>query len=222
LAEYTVVEPAIVLATHLSEVVRQYGDEFLGRQEVQSLLDNSAKSDPKVIEELIPALLSLGVVQKVLQNLVREQVSIRDLLTILETLAEYATITKDTDLLTEYVRQRLARVIIKSFVDEGRTLKILNVSSAMEEVLANGINQTEYGAYLALDPQQARRIIEVVKKALQQAATKIEQPVLLCSTTIRRHLKKLCDSFQVQTAVLSHNEIPGGLDVQSLGDIGLA
>ncbi|MBN1847735.1 MAG: flagellar biosynthesis protein FlhA [Deltaproteobacteria bacterium] len=222
LAEYTVVEPASVVATHLSEVVRQQGYEFLGRQEVQRLLDNISKTDPKVVEELKPGLLSLGAIQKVLQNLVREQVSIRDLLTILETLADYATMTKDTDLLTEYVRQRLARVITKPFVDEGQTLKILNVSSAMEEVLAKGINQTEYGAYLALDPQQARRIIEGIKKALQQAAAKIEQPVLLCSTNIRRHLKKLCDSFQIQTAVLSHNEIPGGLEVQSLGDVSLA
>jgi flagellar biosynthesis protein FlhA len=222
LAEYTVVEPASVVATHLSETVRQYGYEFLGRQEVQRLLDNITKTDPKVVEELTPGLLSLGAVQKVLQNLVREQVSIRDLLTILETLADYATMTKDTDLLTEYVRQRLARVITKPFVDDRQTLRILNVSSAMEEVLANGINQTDYGAYLALDPQQARRIIDGIKKALQQAAAKIEQPVILCSTTIRRHLKKLCDSFQVQAAILSHNEIPGGLDVQSLGDIGLA
>jgi flagellar biosynthesis protein FlhA len=222
LAEYTVVEPASVVTTHLSETIRQYGYEFLGRQEVQRLLDNVSKTDPKVVEELTPGLLSLGAVQKVLQNLVREQVSIRDFLTILETLADYAVMTKDTDLLTEYVRQRLSRALTRPYVDDTQTLKILNVSSAMEEMLTGGINQTEYGAYLALDPQQARRIIEGIRKALQQAAAKIEQPVILCSTTIRRHLKKLCDSFHVQTAVLSHNEIPGGLDVQSLGDIGLA
>ena len=130
--------------------------------------------------------------------------------------------TKDTDLLTEYVRQRLARSLTKPYMDNKQTLKILNVSTDVEEVVASGINQTEYGAYLALDPQQARRIIDSIKKGLQQAAAKIEQPVILCSTTIRRHLKKLCDSFQIQIAVLSHNEIPGGLEVHSLGDISLA
>jgi len=220
LAEYTVVEPASVITTHLSEVVRQYGYEFLGRQEVQRLLDNVAKSSPKVVEELTPGLLSLGSIQKVLQNLVHEQVSIRDLLTIIETLADYGQITKDTDLLTEYVRQRLARSITRPYLDEDKTLKVLNVKPAMEEVMARGINQTDYGAYLALGPKEAGKIVEDIKKGLESITVKIEQPVILCSTAIRRHLKKLCDSFQIQVTVFSHNEIPGGLEVQSVGEIG--
>ncbi|MBN2061875.1 MAG: flagellar biosynthesis protein FlhA, partial [Deltaproteobacteria bacterium] len=139
MAEYTVVEPPSVITTHLSEVVRLYGYEFLGRQEVQRLLDNVSKTDPKVVEELIPNLLGLGSIQKVLQNLVREQVSIRDLLTIIETLADYAPMTKDTDLLTEYVRQRLARSITKPYVNENNVLKVFNIKPNMEEMIARGV-----------------------------------------------------------------------------------
>jgi flagellar biosynthesis protein FlhA len=220
LAEYTVVEPASVITTHLSEVVRQHGYEFLGRQEVQSLLDNVSKTDPKVVEELTPGLLNLGAVQKVLQNLVREQVSIRDILTIIETLADYAPLTKDTDILTEYVRQRLSRTITKPYLENKKTLKVLNIKPSIEELLSKGINQTDFGAYLALGPSEANKIIHHVKKSLDDVAARIEQPVILCSTTVRRHLKKLCDSFQINVAVFSHNEIPGGLQVQSLGEIG--
>ncbi len=220
LAEYTVVEPASVITTHLSEVVRQHGYEFLGRQEVQSLMDNVSKTDPKVIEELTPGLLNLGAIQKVLQNLVREQVSIRDILTIIETLADYAPLTKDTDILTEYVRQRLSRTITKPYIEGKKTLKVLNIKPSIEELISKGINQTDFGAYLALGPSEANKIIHHVKKSLDDVAAKIEQPVILCSTTVRRHLKKLCDSFQINVAVFSHNEIPGGLQVQSLGEIG--
>jgi len=220
LAEYTVVEPASILTTHLSEVVRQYGYEFLGRQEIQRLLDNVSKASPKVVDELVPGLLSLGSIQKVLQNLMREQVSIRDLLSIIETLADYAPMTKDTDILTEYVRQKLARSITKPYLMGKKTLKVLNLKPSVEDMIARGINQTDYGAYLALGPKEARKIVDQVKKGVDGITVKIEQPVILCSTAIRRHLKKLCDSFHVQVAVFSHNEIPGGLEIQSLGEIG--
>jgi flagellar biosynthesis protein FlhA len=220
LAGYTVVDLPSVLTTHLSEVVRQHGYEFLGRQEIQRLLENLSKSHPKVVEELTPALLSLGGIQKILQNLVREQVSIRDLLTIVETLADYASMTKDTDLLTEYVRQRLARSLSKSFVDKGQNMKVLSISPQVEEVLAGGLNQTEYGSYLALEPNQAENITTSVKRAIEKNAGRMDQPVILCSSNIRRHLKKLCERFQIQVAVVSHNEIPGSLQVQSVGEIG--
>jgi flagellar biosynthesis protein FlhA len=220
LAGYTVVDLPSVITTHLAEVARQYGHEFLGRQEVQRLLENVAKTHPKVVEELTPAILSLGAVQKVLQNLVREQVSIRDFLTILETLADYAVMTKDTDLLTEYVRQRLARSLTKPFV-HNRTLKALTVGADIEELISRGVNPTEYGAYLALEPQQAKGVIHAIQSGLEKAAVKIEQPVILCSTTVRRHLKKLCERFQVTATVFSHSEVPSGLEVQSVGDITL-
>jgi flagellar biosynthesis protein FlhA len=219
---YTVVDLASVLTTHLSEEVRKYGYEFLGRQEVQRLLDNLSKTHPKAVEELTPALLSVGAIQKILQNLVREQVPIRDLLTVVETLADYAPMSKDTDLLTEYVRQRLARSLTKTYVDKDQTIRVFYMATGIEEEISNGINQTEYGSYVALEPVRAQRIIDAIKDALEKAAATVEQPIILCSSTVRRHLKKLCERFQIQVAVISHNEIPSGLQVQSLGEITLA
>ena len=218
-AGYTVVDLPSVITTHISELVRRDGYEFLGRQEVQRLLDSVSETSPKVVEELVPGNLSLGALQKVLQNLVREQVSIRDMLTILETLADYAPMTKDTDLLTEYVRQRLARSLTKPYIGKDRVLRVLSVGSGLEEAVASGINQSEYGSYLALDPRQANHIIEAVKNCLERAAVKLEQPVMLCSTTVRRHLKKLCERFQIPLTVLSYNEIPSGLQVETVEEI---
>ncbi|MFP3927579.1 MAG: flagellar biosynthesis protein FlhA [Desulfobacteraceae bacterium] len=218
-AGYTVVDPASVITTHVSEVVRRDGYEFLGRQEVQRLLDKVSETNPKVVEELVPGLLSLGAVQKILQNLVREQVSIRDMLTILETLADYAPMTKDTDLLTEYVRQRISRSLIKPYVTKDKVLRVISVSQGLEESVAGGVNQSEYGAYLALDPGRANRIIEAVKKAVERASVKLDQPVLLCSTAVRRHLRKLCERFQLPLAVLSYNEIPSGLQVETVDEV---
>jgi flagellar biosynthesis protein FlhA len=218
-AGYTVVDLPSVITTHISELVRRDGYEFLGRQEVQRLLDKVAETSPKVVEELVPGNLSLGALQKVLQNLIREQVSIRDMLTILETLADYATMTKDTDLLTEYVRQRLARSLTRPYIGKDRTLRVLSVGANLEEAVASGINQSEYGTYLALDPRQANQIIESVKGSLERAAVKLEQPVMLCSTTVRRHLKKLCERFQIPLTVLSYNEIPSGLQVETVEEI---
>ncbi|RLB26626.1 MAG: flagellar biosynthesis protein FlhA [Deltaproteobacteria bacterium] len=220
LAGYTVVDLSSVIITHLSEIVRQYGYEFLGRQEVQRLLDNLATTHPKAVEELVPSLLTVGAVQKILQNLVREQVSIRDLLTIVETLADYAPITKDTDLLTEYVRQRLARTLTKPYLDKHNVLKVLAVTPEVEEKISRGVTQTEYGAYLALEPSEAEGVISAIKRAIDISATKIEHPVLLCSAAVRRHLKKLCERFQVQVVVISHNEIPSGVQVESVAEVG--
>lgn len=222
LSGYTVVDLPSVVTTHLSEIVNQHGYEFLGRQEVQRLLDNLAKNNPKAVEELTPALLSVGVVQKVLQNLLREQVSIRDLLTIVETLADYAPVTKDPELLTEYCRQKLARSLTKRLLEKDHSLKVLSLSSSVENTVLEGINQTEYGAYLALDPGQAERIIGQIKASFEKAAARIEQPIILCSSTIRRHLKKLCERYQMKVAVISHNEVPSGLNVQAVGEIGIS
>jgi len=219
LAGYTVVDLASVITTHLSEIVRVYGYEFLGRQEVQRLLDNLAETHPKPVEELVPSQLTLGGVQKILQNLVREQVSIRDLLTIVETLADYAPITKDTDILTEYVRQKLARTIVRPYIDQTNTLKVFSLSPYVEEVISRGISQTEYGAYLALEPNEAQGIIDSIKMVIEKTAAEIEHPVILCSSTVRRHLKKLCERFDLNVAVLSHNEIPSGIKVEAISEI---
>ncbi|MEJ2258440.1 MAG: FHIPEP family type III secretion protein [Woeseiaceae bacterium] len=214
LCGYTVVDLPSVVTTHLSEIVREHGYEFLGRQEVQRLLDNLAKSSPKAVEELVPGLLTVGGVQKVLQNLLREQVSIRDLLSIVETLADYTPVTKDPELLTEYVRQKLSRSLTKPYVEKDQTMKVLSVSAAVERVITDGVTQTEYGAYLALEPSEAERIIGSIKKTLERSAITMDQPVLLCSSTIRRHLRKLCERYQMHAVVISHNEIPSGLMVK--------
>ena len=222
LCGYTVVDLPSVVTTHLSEIVREHGYEFLGRQEIQRLLDNLAKSSPKAVEELVPGLLTVGGVQKVLQNLLREQVSIRDLLSIVETLADYTPVTKDPELLTEYVRQKLSRSLTKPYVEKDQTMKVLSVSAAVERIITDGVTQTEYGAYLALEPSEAERIIGSIKKTLERSAITMDQPVLLCSSTIRRHLRKLCERYQMHAVVISHNEIPSGLRVQAVGEIGLS
>jgi flagellar biosynthesis protein FlhA len=222
LCGYTVVDLPSVVTTHLSEIVREHGYEFLGRQEIQRLLDNLAKSSPKAVEELVPGLLTVGGVQKVLQNLLREQVSIRDLLSIVETLADYTPVTKDPELLTEYVRQKLSRSLTKPYVEKDQTMKVLSVSAAVERIITDGVTQTEYGAYLALEPSEAERIIGSIKKTLERSTITMDQPVLLCSSTIRRHLRKLCERYQMHAVVISHNEIPSGLRVQAVGEIGLS
>jgi flagellar biosynthesis protein FlhA len=213
-AGYTVADPASVIATHLSETLTRHADELLGRQDVQSLLDNLSNNYPKVVEELTPALLTLGGIQKVLQNLVRERISIRDLLTIVETLADYATITKDPDLLTEYVRQRLARTIIKPYLAPDKTLQVIMVGTNLEEAVSGAVRETDYGSYLAMEPEMVEVIARQSKKVLERLSPEAAAPVLLASPRIRRHLRKLCERFQLDLAVLSDSEILSDVEIR--------
>ncbi|MBU2430691.1 MAG: flagellar biosynthesis protein FlhA, partial [Proteobacteria bacterium] len=167
-AGYTVVDNSTVIATHLTEIVRSNAHNLLGRQEVQHLVDNLAKRSPKAVEELIPNILSLGVVQKVLQNLLRERISIRDLLTIVETLADFAPMGKDPDLLTEYVRQRVAKAMLAPYLQEGKVLQVITLDQRLEEILSKNIKHTEHGAYLALDPKLVVEIVEAISKVVEQ------------------------------------------------------
>ncbi|MEW6219230.1 MAG: flagellar biosynthesis protein FlhA [Thermodesulfobacteriota bacterium] len=219
LAGYTVVDPSTVVATHLTETIRSHADELLGRQEVQRLADNLAKTHPKVVEELVPGQLTLGGVQKVLQNLLRERVSVRDLLTIFETLADYAPMTKDPDILTEYVRQKLARSIVHPLLDESGRLSVLTLGSPVEDLLREGIQKGEQGAYLAMDPSLAQKILDAIQAAADRVAEKGLVPVIVCSPVIRRHLRRLIERFLPQVAVLSHNEMLAQTRIQSLGTI---
>ncbi len=220
-AGYTVVDPSTVIATHLTEVLRSHADELLGRQDTQKLLDNLAKTHPKVVEELVPNLLTLGGVQKVLQNLLREQVSIRDILTITETLADYAPMSTDPDILTEYVRQKLARSIISAMTDEDGKISVLTLSTQIEDLIRESIQKTEQGSFLTLEPNLVRTIIE----SIQQEAEKIHeegfQTILICSPLIRRHLRQLIERFLPQAQVISHNEITAQTKIASLGTIQL-
>lgn len=221
LAGYTVVDPSTVIATHLAEVVRQNADELLGRQEVQRLLDALSKQHPKAVEEAMQAV-NLGIIQKVLQNLVREKVSIRDLLTIIETLADFGPMTKDPEILTEYVRQKLSRAIVKPLLDEGNTLHVLSIDNPIEEMIKGGVQGTEHGSYLALDPGSAQRIINAVQAACDEASKKGYQPVILTSPNVRRHLKRLIERFTPQAVVLSHGEIPAHVKLESIGTVRLS
>ncbi len=220
-AGYTVVDLSTVITTHLSEIFRIHSHEILGRQEVSHLLENLKKTNPKVVEELVPTVLSLGAVQKVLKNLLSEEVSIRDLLTIVETLADYAPLTRDPDVLTEYVRQSLARAITAQFLTEEGSIPLMTVDGKLEQKLTDSITQTDQGSYMALDPNMAQRIISATEKGLGKFTAVGARPVLLTSPIIRGHLKRFLDKFVPNVAVLSHNEIDTKARIYSLGVLGV-
>jgi flagellar biosynthesis protein FlhA len=219
---YTVVDLAAVMTTHLSEVVKRHGPEFLGRQEVQQLLDNLKDSHPKVVEELVPSYLSLGGVVKVLQNLLREQVPIRDLLLIMETLADWAPISKDLDLLTEYVRQALARTISKMYQTRDGILPVITLGHDVESAISAANQQSEQGSHFALDPVTAQKIVNKLGRLLEKSSSLNYQPVIVCSAQIRCHFKKLVDQFIPNIPVLSYNEILSTVEIQSLGTLELS
>jgi len=222
LAGYTVVDDATIMATHLTELLRKHASELLGRQEVQNLLDNLSKSYPKAVEELVPNLLSLGIVQKVMQNLIRERISIRDLLTIVETLADYAVLTKDPDLLTEYVRNKLSRSIISPYIGEDGFLKLITMDQNVEDLLIQGIQNADHGSYLSIDPKIADSIIASIKKESEKAMSKNIQPILLTSPVIRRHLKKMVEYFVPSLMVLSQSELLSDIGFKSIGKVRLS
>ncbi len=216
MAGYTVVDPSTVIATHLTEVFKQNLHEFLGRQEVQALMDNLSQRAPKVVEELVPGILSLGTVQKVLQNLVRENVSIRDLLSIVECLADYGHSVKDADQLTEFVRQRLARTIIKPYLGAGNLLPIISLAPAIENTFQESIKRTDNGSYLAMEPGIAHKIIQAISKAAEKGIVAEGQPVLLTSPLIRHHLSQLLARFLPTMPVISQAEIPADIRLESV------
>ncbi len=218
---YTVVDLAAVMTTHLSEIVKRHGPDFLGRQEVQQLLDNLKESHPKVVEELVPNYLSLGGVVKVLQNLLREQVPIRDLLLILETLADWAPVTKDLDLLTEHVRQALARTITKMHQTPDGILPVLTLDHGIESAIADAVQHTEQGSHFAPDPNVAQKIVNSLAQALEKSSSLNYQPVIACSAHIRSHFKKLVNPFIPNISVLSYDEILSNVEIQSIGTLEL-
>jgi flagellar biosynthesis protein FlhA len=221
LSGYTVVDDATIMATHLTEVLRKHASELLGRQEVQNLLDNLSKAYPKAVEELVPNLLSLGAVQKVLQNLLEERISIRDLLTIVETLADYAPLTKDPDVLTEYVRNKMSRSIISPHIGEDGYLKLITMSQNVEDLLLKGIQKTEHGSYLSVDPNIADSIISSIKKEAEKAMSKNIQPILLTTPLIRRHLRKMIEYFVPSLMVLSQSELLSDIGFKAIGKVKL-
>ena len=219
LAGYTVVDPSTVIATHLTEVFKRSLHEFLGRQEVQALLDNLAKTAPKAVEELVPSTMPLGRVQKILQNLVRESVSIRDLLSIVETLADVGGSVHDPDQLTEYARERLGRSIVKPFLDKENSLPIITLDHTVEKMLQESLRQTDHGAYLAMEPGLAQRLIRAINAATEQAVVLEGQPVLLATPITRPHLAQLLHRFIPTLPVISQAEIPSDIRLKSMQNV---
>jgi flagellar biosynthesis protein FlhA len=195
---------------------------LLGRQEAQQLLDTIKETHPKVVEELIPNLLPLGGVVKVLQNLLKEQVPIRDLLAILETLADWAPMTKDLDLLTEKARQSLARTISKLYLSPEGTIPAVTLSPAVESVIAEAVQQSEHGSMLALDPATAQKIINNLATKLEEAARLNYQPLLMCSSQIRMQFKRLVERFIPNIIIISYDEILNTVEIKSLGTVELS
>jgi flagellar biosynthesis protein FlhA len=221
LAGYTVVDAATVIITHLTEVIRRHAHELLGRQEVQQLLDALAKSRPKVVEELVPQQLTVGGVQKVLQGLLREGVSIRDLGTILETLADHAGRTKDPEALTEHVRQALGRAITRRFLAPGGALTVMTLAAGVERTLLEAVQRVEGGTVLALEPALAQRLLARLAEWMERFGARQLSPVLLCSAAVRAAVRQLVERALPTLAVVAPGEIPSGVRVESMGVVTL-
>lgn len=212
---YTVVDPPSIIATHLTEVIKKHSFELLGRQEVQTLIDNIKQNYPAIVDELVPKLMSIGEVQKVLANLLKEGVSIRDMVTILETLADYSPITHDADMLTEYVRQSLGRAISKKFLVNSNN--VITIDPKVEQMIMDSVQKSDYGSYIALDPNVTNTIINSLTKNIQKLVQLGNQPVVLASPIVRLYFKRLTENTIPGLVVLSYNEIDPEAEIQSIG-----
>ncbi len=213
---YTVVDPPSIIATHLTEVIKKFAHELTGRQEVQVLIDNVRENYPVIVDELIPKLMTVGEVQKVLANLLKEGVSIRDMVTILETLADYASVTHDTDLLTEYTRQALGRAISKKFFIEANP-NVITLDPNLEQIIMDSLQKSDSGTYLALEPSVANSISASLSKQVQKLVQLGHQPIVLASPLVRLYFKKFADQVIPGIVVLSYNELDPNLEIQSIG-----
>ncbi len=218
---YTVVDHSTIIATHITEIIRKHGHELIGRQEFQALLDTIAKTHPKVVDELIPTLLSLGDVLRVVKTLLREGVSIRNLHGILEVLADWAPVTKDAEVLTERVREGLARAITRPYVSPDGNIPLLVLDREIEDTLAKSLQTSDQGSYLAIDPTTAQKILTRLGTAIKQFEATNTTPIVLCSPGVRRPFKKLTERFMPSLVALSHNEITPEVKVRSLGVVGM-
>lgn len=222
LSGYTVVDPPSVVATHLTEIIKRHAHELLGRQEVRALIDNVRETAPVLVDELIPGSLSIGDVQKVLQKLLREKVSIRNLLVILEALADHAMYTKDPDVLTEYVRQAMSRQITLQFTEPGQPLRVLTAGAGLEKAISERIEQSEQGSYLAMDPDTSQRIYQTMSSEVGKMVNSGYQPIILSSPAIRMYLRQLMDRMMPDIPVLSYSELEPHVEVQSIGMVNIS
>ena len=214
---YTVVDPPSIIATHLTEIIKGHLDELLTRQDVQNLINNVKENNTTLIDELVPKLLGVGEIQKVLQNLLAEGISIRDLVTIFETLADYASTTRDTDVLTEYVRQRLKRAISNIYFSEGEMTTVVTLDPKIEQDIMNSVKQTEQGAYITLDPAETKKILNSVETEMKKLENQGKAPIIITSPIVRMYFKKLTKDYFKDLIVISYNEIESDVELQSIG-----
>jgi flagellar biosynthesis protein FlhA len=214
---YTVVDPPSIIATHLTEIIRSHIHELLTRQDVQNLINNVQEANPTLISELVPKLLGVGEIQKVLQNLLREGISIRDLISIFETLADYASTTRDSDVLTEYARQSLKRAISSKFFPSSETTSVVTLDPKIEQEIMGSVKQSEQGAYLALDPEKTQGIIHSVEEEIQKLENLGKSPIVITSPIVRMYFKKLTQDYFKDLIVISYNEIESNVELQSVG-----
>lgn len=214
---YTVVDPPSIIATHLTEVIRTHIAELLTRQDVQNLVNNLKESNPVLVDELIPKQLGLGEVQKVLQNLLNEGISIRDLLSIFETLADHASTTRDTDVLTEYVRQNLKRAISNKYFPVNETTSVITLDPRVEQEIMASVKQTEQGAYLTLDPEKTKTIISSVEEEVSKLENMGKSAIVITSPIVRMYFKKLTEEYFKDLIVVSYNEVESNVELQSVG-----
>ncbi len=217
---YTVVDPPAIIATHLTEVIRNSLSELLSRQDVQTLIDNIKENHPVLIDELVPKLMGIGEIQKVLSNLLKEGISIRDLVTILETLADYAQITRDTDMLTEYVRQSLRKSISQRYFMEGEN-KVITLDPQLEQDIMESVQHSEQGSFIALDPEKTQMIFNSLNNELSKLTSLGIQPIILTSPIVRIYFKKLIEQIAPDLVVLSYNEIDPNSEIQSIGMVAI-
>ena len=221
MAGYTVVDPGSAIATHLSELIKRHAHELLGRQEVQGLLDQLGKNHPKLVEEVIPNLIPLGTLVRVLSHLLREGVPIRDLRTILETVADHAATTKDPDILTEVARQALGRTITKQYLAPDGSLPIIGLDPRLDRTLADQANSAGQGNQWVPDPLVAQKLLQALKQAAERMVGRGHQPVILCSPSLRRHLRKLTDRILHSVPILGLNEVDSVVRLQAMETVRL-
>lgn len=219
MANYTVVDPPSVMATHLTEIIREHAHELLGRQEVKDMVDKLKEDYPAVIDELLPDLMTTGEIQKVLQNLLWEGIPIKNMVAILETLADYAPKTKDVQLLTEYVRQGLARQITNMYQASDGTLYVITLDPQLEDRLAQSLQETDQGNYLTLEPPQTKQLLEKIGTQIQALLEQGHDPILLTAPMLRRPLKELTFRSLKELVVISYNELDTHINIEVLGTV---
>ena len=215
---YTVVDPPSIISTHLTEVIKKHAHELIGRQDVKMLLDNLKETHPTLVDEVIPSLLSIGDIQKVLSNLLREGVSIRNFSNIMEALADYGQVTKDTDMLTEYSRQMMFRSITKQFISRDDA-KVITLDPDLERIIMESLQTTETGTYMALDPSISQKLVSSLGKEVEKVLSIGEQPLIVTAPVVRFYFKKFVEQISDDIIVLSYNEIDPKTKIQSIGTV---